>query len=54
LAAVYHNISTILGDVVIEFYRAWQNWADENRRKFLRDLEDGVVGTLGFVLLVRK
>jgi hypothetical protein len=53
-AAAYHNISTILGEVVIEFYRAWQNWTDENRRNFLCELEEGVVRTFGFVMLVKK
>jgi len=53
-AAVYHNVSTVLNDINIEFYRSKENWTDENNRPVLCELEDGVVRSFDFVISVRK
>jgi hypothetical protein len=53
-ASTYHNISTILDDWQIGYYRGKQNWADEYNRPLLCELEDGVVRTMDFVVLLSK
>jgi hypothetical protein len=53
-AAVYHNISTVLNDINIEFFRGKGKWTDKSNKSVLCELEDGVVRTLDFVISVRK
>jgi hypothetical protein len=53
-ASIYHNISTILNDLNIEVYRGKTNWTDENNRPLLCELENGVVRTFNYAILVRK
>ena len=50
----YHDISTVLEDLEMEFLRGWGNWTDENKRSLLCEREDGVVRTFDFVTVVRK
>jgi hypothetical protein len=54
-ATVYHNISTLLDDIFVEYFHQqgyW--WADEYYRPLLCELEDGVVTTYGNVLVVKN
>ena len=53
-AAKYHNISTLLNDLNMGVHRGENNWADENNRPFLCELEDGVVRRYDFVIVVGK
>jgi hypothetical protein len=53
-ATVYHNISTILTDFDIENYRRKKFLTHENNKPLLCELEDGVVRTVDFAILVRK
>ena len=53
-AGTYHNISTILDDSFIGYYRGKENWAHECNRPLLCELEVGVVRTLDFAIWVRK
>jgi hypothetical protein len=53
-AAKYHNISAILNDLNIGDYRAEKKFTDENNRPFLCELEDGVVRSFEFAILLRK
>ena len=53
-ASTYHNISTILDDVYMGYYRGKVNWADEYNRTLLCELEDGVVRTFDFTVWMRK
>jgi hypothetical protein len=53
-AAVYQNFSTILDDTYSENYRESGKWTDENNKPLLCELEDGVVGTIGYVFVVRN
>jgi hypothetical protein len=52
-ASIYHNISTVLDGLNIEFYSGKKNWTDENNRHLLCELEDGAVRTLDYAILVR-
>jgi hypothetical protein len=51
-ANIYHNISTVLNDLNIEIYRGKENWTDENNRPLLCELEDGIVRTIDYAILV--
>jgi hypothetical protein len=51
-ATVYHNISTIINDVSVEYYRQIGHWADEYSIPLLCELEDGVVVTYGYIFIV--
>jgi hypothetical protein len=53
-AAKYHNISTILDDLFIGYYRGEVNWEDENNRPLVCELENGVIRTFGFSIWMRK
>jgi hypothetical protein len=53
-AAVYHNISTIIEGFDMEIYRARGDWADENNRPLLCEIEGGVVGERHFAMMVQK
>jgi hypothetical protein len=53
-ASTYHNISTILEDWVIVYYRGKGDWTNENNRPVLCELENGVVRTIDIAILVRK
>jgi len=53
-ATLYHNISTVIDDAEVEYYRKIGYWADEYYRPLLCELEDGVVTTYGFVFIVRN
>ena len=53
-ASTYHNISTILDDLFIGHYRGNENWTDEYNRPLICELEDGVVKTLDFVIVLRR
>jgi hypothetical protein len=53
-AAVYHNISVAIKDLDVETYRAMGNWTDESNRPLLCEMEDGVVKTFSFAILVKK
>jgi hypothetical protein len=53
-AIVYHNFSTIIDDVSVEYYRQIGYWADEYSRPLLCELEDGVVATYGFAFNVEN
>jgi hypothetical protein len=53
-AAIYHNISTILNDLNIGTYRGEKIWTDENNRPLLCELEDGVVRTFDYTILVKQ
>jgi hypothetical protein len=53
-ATVYQNISTILTDFDIETYRRKKLWTNENNKPSLCELEDGVIRTFDFAILVRK
>ena len=53
-AAVYQNFSTIFDDISVKKFRANGKWSNENNLPLLCALENGVVGTYGFVFLVRN
>jgi hypothetical protein len=53
-AALHHNISTMLNDLVVGTQCAKGYWTDENNKPLLCELEDGVVRTVHFTILVRK
>jgi hypothetical protein len=53
-ASMYHNISTILNDLRTGIVRGNENLMDENHRPLLCELEDSVVRTVDFAILVRK
>jgi hypothetical protein len=53
-ASVYHNISTVLKEFNVDYYRARGDWTDENNRPLLCEIESGVVGKLDFAIRVKK
>jgi len=53
-ANVYHNISTILLDLLLEIDRGRRKLTDENNRPTLCELKNGVVRILNLAILVSK
>jgi hypothetical protein len=53
-ASVHHNISTVLKEFNVEYYRARGDWTDENNRPLLCEIESGVVGKMDFAIRVKK
>jgi hypothetical protein len=53
-ATAYHNFSTIIHDVIVEYYRQIGYWADKYSRPLLCELEDGVVATSGYAFIVEN
>jgi len=53
-ATTYHNVSTILNDLNVGMNRGKENWADEYNRPSLCELENGVVKTVNYAILLLK
>jgi len=53
-ATLYHNISTIIDDVSVEYYRQIGYWADAYYTLLLCELKDDVVATYGYVFIVKN
>jgi hypothetical protein len=53
-ATTYHNVSTILNDLNVGVDRGKENWAAEYNRPLLCELENGVVKTVNYAILLKK